>query len=103
ILISGDRGLVGGYHQQLFKQFLEHIKDIDPSNVYVITIGRRAFTFVGKQKLQRINEEVILNHDDIDEAILIDYMNQIVQLYVANHYGEISVFSNKFVNSMTQV
>jgi len=103
ILISGDRGLVGGYHQQLFKQFLEHIKDMDRANVYVITIGRRAHAFSSKQGLQRINEEVILNHDAIDESILVDYMDHLVDLYTSNHYGEISVFSNKFINSMSQV
>lgn len=103
ILISGDRGLVGGYHVQLFKHFLEHIKDMDRSNIFLITIGRRAHGFAGKQNLQTINEKIILNHDAIDEAILVDYLEDLVSLYMADHYGEISVFSNKFINSMSQV
>lgn len=103
ILISGDRGLVGGYHVQLFKNFLEHIQKFNKEHVHVITIGRRAYTFADKQKLNRINKEIIFNHDDIDESILIDYMKNIVKLYVDNFYGEISVFSNKFINSMTYI
>ncbi|WP_025725375.1 ATP synthase F1 subunit gamma [Acholeplasma granularum] len=102
IIISTDRGLVGAYNQQLFKQFLDHIKDMDKNNVFVIAIGRRAFAFTNKEKLNRLNQEVILNHDDVNEATLGDYIDDLVELYVNNYYGEISVFSNKFINSMTQ-
>src|SRR5690606_25092269 len=102
ILISADRGLVGGYHQQLFKKFLSHIEAMDRKHVFVITIGKRAYTFATKEKLNRINQNMIPNHDQVDESIISSYMTNIIQSYLENHYGQISVFSNKFVNSMTQ-
>jgi len=103
IIISADRGLVGGYHQQLFKSFLAHIETFDKNDIFVVTIGRRAYGFAKKEKLNIVNEEIILNHDDIDESILNKYMGSMMQLYLENQYGEISVFSNRFINSMSQV
>ena len=48
ILISGNRGLCGGYHQQLFAFFAQAVKD---QNVRIATVGKKALDFCRSKKI----------------------------------------------------
>ena len=48
VLVSGNRGLCGGYHQQLFTFFADLIKD---KNVAVVACGKKAVDFCRTKKI----------------------------------------------------
>lgn len=101
ILISADRGLVGSYHHNLFKFFLNNIKEQDRSYLHILAIGKKAFTFAKKNQIELINENIIPNYDQISELTYPQYMNNIVEQFINNTLGEIVVYSNHFVNNMS--
>ncbi len=102
ILISADRGLVGSYHHNLFKFFLNDIEHQDKSFLHILAIGKKAYTFAKKHQIELINERIIPNYDQISELTYPKYMSNIVEQFLNNSIGEIVVYSNHFVNNMSQ-
>ena len=54
ILVTSDRGLAGSYHNQLFKAFLEEVKDISVDDYKVFVLGKKGFYFAQKRKLGKL-------------------------------------------------
>lgn len=102
ILITSDRGLAGGYHQQLFIEFLKEIKSYDPSDVFVLAIGKKGFYFAKKQSFNLINDQVISNKDQLSVVNYAAYVDMIEHDYKEGKYGYVSLFYNHFVNAVKQ-
>lgn len=103
ILISADRGLVGSYHQNLFKGFLNLIQDKDKENILIVAIGKKAFSFAQKNGLKLVNEKVILNPDQVQENIFSEQITKVIDMFVINKIGSIYVYSTQFINSIKQI
>lgn len=102
VVISGDRGLVGGYHNQLYKHFFETIKDLDPKSYSVFVVGKKGYAYFKKRKLPILNKQVISNHDDISVLTFLDQIRLVFQLFVDGKIDSLSLVYNHYVNATTQ-
>lgn len=60
MLIAGDRGLAGGYNNNLFKMFMAHKGDND---ICVIPVGKKAVEFCKRKNIEIITEDYALVED----------------------------------------
>ncbi|MBN2268882.1 MAG: ATP synthase F1 subunit gamma [Acholeplasmataceae bacterium] len=103
ILLTSDRGLAGSYHNQLFKAFLEDVKDVSKDGYLIFAIGKKAYYFALKHKLPLINQEIIYNRDDITTMYFRHYAKLIKDTYMSKDIDEVILYYNHYVNTATQV
>lgn len=103
ILVTGDRGLCGSYHNQLFKTFQVMIKDDQIESYRVFVIGKKGFYFVKKHNIPTINTEIIYNRDDITTVSFRHYANVIKDAFKEDLTDEVILIYNHYENSTTQV
>lgn len=103
ILLTSDRGLAGSYHNQLFKAFLEEVKETSKDEYIVFSIGKKAYYFALKHKLPMINQEIIYNRDDITTMYFRHYAKLIKESYMSKDIDEVVLFYNHYVNTATQI
>lgn len=103
ILVTSDRGLAGSYHNQLYKAFLEDIKDLDKNDYQVFVIGKKGYYFTKKHELPMVNEEIIYNRDDISTMYFRHYASLIKESFVNKFVDEVIIYHNHYINTATQV
>jgi len=103
ILVTSDRGLAGSYHNQLFKAFLEEVKDISVDDYKVFVLGKKGFYFAQKRKLPMINKEIIYNRDDITTMYFRHYADLIKDAFMNKNIDEVILYYNHYINTATQV
>ncbi len=102
ILLTSDRGLAGAYHNQLFKAFLEEVKDKDKSEYQVIVIGRKGYFFAKKRELPMLNTQVISNRDDLEVINFRKDLQVLKNMYVSGLISKVYLMHNHFVSTGTQ-
>lgn len=102
ILITGDRGLCGSYHNQLFKSFLAMINEHKSDSFKVFVIGKKGYYFVKKQGIPMINNEIIYNRDDITTVSFRHYANVIKDAFKDGVTDEVILIHNHYINANTQ-
>ena len=104
ILISSDRGLAGPYNASVFKAFMYHIeKNHKNSDDFIVaTLGYKAFSFAKRKQLPVINKEVIQVRDDVQFLDFQEISDQFIKGYLSGEYDRVTVFYNKFINTLTQ-
>ena len=102
ILVTSDRGLAGSYHNQLFKAFLNDIKDMNKKDFQVFVIGKKGFYFARKHGLPLVNEEIIYNRDDITTMFFRHYASLIKEVFLKGFIDEVKIYHNHYVNTATQ-
>jgi F-type H+-transporting ATPase subunit gamma len=103
VLVTSDRGLAGSYHNQLFKAFLEEIKDLDKDSYKVFVLGKKGYYFAQKRKLPMINEEIIYNRDDVSTMYFRPYAKIIKEVFLGGVIDQVILYHNHFVNTGNQV
>ncbi len=103
VLVTSDRGLAGSYHNQLFKAFLEEIKDLDKDSYKVFVLGKKGYYFAQKRKLPMINEEIIYNRDDVSTMYFRPYAKIIKEVFLGGVIDHVILYHNHFVNTGNQV
>jgi F-type H+-transporting ATPase subunit gamma len=103
VLLTADRGLAGSYHNQLFKVFLETVKDVDPKTYQVFVIGKKGYYFAIKKDLPMINKEIIYNRDDISQISFRTYAKFIRDVFLEGFVDEVVLLYNHYLNTATQV
>jgi|GEM_PF-513443 len=98
ILITSDRGLVGGYHQKLFK-YLDGIIEKD-EDFEVLTIGKKGHYNILKKKYPLFNKEVLINRDNVFINPVGFLSKQIIKNYLNDEYKGVYVVYNEFVSSV---
>jgi F-type H+-transporting ATPase subunit gamma len=103
IIVSSDRGLCGGLNNNLFRQLVRDIRDLQKQNIEVefCTIGNKALGFfrrVGGRVLAQVTH--LGDRPHLDD--LIGTVKTMLDAYSAGDIDEIRIAYNKFVNTMTQ-
>ena len=103
ILIASDRGLIGGYNNQLFKFFDEYIKNHHKSNdeFLVATIGFKAFSYAKKRGFNLINQESQNIRDDILFVDFEEVSTKVLNGYLSDEIGKTTIFYTSYVNTLT--
>ncbi len=103
VLVTSDRGLAGSYHNQLFKAFLDEVKDMKKADYRVFVLGKKGFYFAQKRKLPMVNQEIIYNRDDITTMYFRHYADLIKDVFMQKSVDEVIIFYNHYVNTATQI
>lgn len=96
IVIAGDRGLAGGYNNNLFKTVDFKENDI------VFPIGKKAIEFF-EHKKANIYTDVYNVTEDISVSDCHTIGKELSKAYLDKKFGAIKIYYTKFVNVLTQV
>ncbi len=107
IILGSDRGLCGGFNNNLFRDVekeIEHTfkEQLDAGTISIITIGKKAGAHFTKR-----NYNVIETHpgffDRLDYKESSSIMNQAIEDFITNKYDEVYVAYNEFKTVISQV
>ena len=103
IVVSSDRGLCGGLNSNLFRKTLAEFMQWENANIEVdvCTIGSKAFSFFGNLKVNLVGQVSKLG-DSPHLHDIVGIIKIMLDAYEAGSIDELYVFSNEFVNTMTQ-
>ena len=101
IVITSDRGLVGGYNATILKSMMELISEYHEKDDYVIiSIGGMGADFFRARGIQPIYElRGLANHPSFDEVRKI--ISKTIEMYQNELFDELYVCYNHHVNSLT--
>ncbi len=102
IVITSDRGLVGGYNSTVLKAVMDLIKEYheDPDSYSIISIGGMGTDFFKARGIDPIYElRGLADQPSFDEVQKI--INKAVGMYQAELFDELYVCYNHHVNSLT--
>lgn len=97
IVITANRGLAGGYNNNIVKLITS--SDIPREDVYAYTIGRK-----GKEILERKGYEIKKDYSDVIDAPMYtdakEICNEVLELFTAGEIGEIYLSYTSFKNTV---
>lgn len=97
IIVAGDRGLAGGYNNNIFRSAAVMMKENDA----VLPIGKRAVEFYAHKKQSVITQEFMSCEDmTADECSRAAYL--IRDMYDRGEIGGVRLISTEFVSMLTQ-
>jgi F-type H+-transporting ATPase subunit gamma len=102
VLITSDRGLCGSYHNNLFKAFLDDIRDLDKSSFQVVVLGKKGYYFASKRKLPMVNKDIIFNRDDVTTMSFRSYAKIIKDVFMNKDVDEVVLYHSHYINTASQ-
>lgn len=102
LVISGDRGLVGSYNNQVIKNMMSIFKDseAEDKDVKILAVGSVAAQFFKKQNLN-----VVYEYDGIEDVPTYDQVKDVIEtvvkMYLNGVYDELYVCYTHHVNTLT--
>lgn len=102
ILISSDRGLVGSYHNHLFKAFLERLENFDKDDYLVFIIGKKGYNFAKRNDLPLLNKNVIINYDEISTYTFKEETESVLETYLTGIFTGVEIHYMSYINAMKQ-
>jgi len=96
--ITSNRGLCGGFNNNIFKKIQNHPK----KNVEVYAIGKKGLELFKRNKYNVIEEELdILDKPTIENSRKIS--NTIINDFLSGRWSRVEIIYNKFKNAATQI
>jgi F-type H+-transporting ATPase subunit gamma len=104
LLITSDRGLAGGYNNNLFRQFREDLEERNQtSDDYILGIlGSKGYTYFKNKDVHIINKNVVNLRDDVQFVDIVSLIQQMIDMYILEEIDEIVIYYNKYINTITQ-
>lgn len=99
IVIAGDRGLAGGYNNNVFKAASAMIEDGIPT--CVLPIGKRTVEYFARRGVEMLTRE-FAEAADISVADCFTISNLVTKGYLEGQYDEVSIIFTRFVSMLTQ-
>jgi F-type H+-transporting ATPase subunit gamma len=106
IVIGSDRGLCGGFNNNLFKDVENKIHSnfqsyLDDESLSVITIGKKATAYFKKRKYNVVDSFPGF-FDNVEYAKTSEIMNAAIQHFIKGEYDEVFISYNEFKSVITQ-
>lgn len=98
LVIAGDRGLAGGYNNNILHLVEEHVNAAD---TVVLPIGRKAVDFFRSRNIP-ILSEVYAEAEDVSIGDCFSIAKQLSRLYVDGQFDEVHVAFTNFVSVLSQ-
>lgn len=99
VVIAGDRGLAGGFNNNLFKKILEFAGDTPYS---VLPIGKKAYEFFARRGVEIISNEYLLA-EDVSIADCYDIGALVSNAYKDETFDRVYIAYTQFVSVLSQV
>lgn len=101
LIITTDRGLVGGYNNNIFKTFRNQLdKQKDP--YFLAVIGKKGYNYYTSKKCNLINEKPISLKDDILFIDINPLLDSLLEAYLKDELTELKVVYTKYINPIVQ-
>ena len=98
VLIAGDRGLAGGYNNNMFKLFTAHAEN---KNAVVIPVGKKAVEFCKRRNIETITEE--FNHvEDFTSNDCTEIGEKLTYLFEEGEIDEVFICYTTFLSMLSQ-
>ncbi len=98
IVIAGDRGLAGGYNNNVFKLALADCREGDR----ILAIGKRTWEYFTRRGYEMLTDD-FLSSEHLTSADCAAAARKIKKLYDAKTIGRVVLYATKFVTMLTQV
>lgn len=98
VLIAGDRGLAGGYNNNMFKLFTAHSEGKD---AVVIPVGKKAVEFCKRRNIEIFTEEYSLV-EDLSSADCTDMGDLLAESFEKGEIDEVFICYTTFVSMLSQ-
>lgn len=98
VLIAGDRGLAGGYNNNMFKLFTAHSQD---KNAVVIPVGKKAVDFCKRRNIEIFTEEYS-RVEDLSSADCTDIGDLLSDSFEKGEIDEVFICYTTFVSMLSQ-
>ena len=98
VLIAGDRGLAGGYNNNMFKLFTAHSQD---KNAVVIPVGKKAVDFCKRRNIEIFTEEYF-QVEDLSSADCTDIGDLLSDSFEKGEIDEVFICYTTFVSMLSQ-
>lgn len=104
IVVGSDRGLCGGLNTNLFRRVLGAIKEWQGKGVqvHVSLVGSKSVQFFRRLSGINLTGTTVNMGDTPHAADLIGSVTALLQMYREGNLDRLFLFSNSFVNTMTQ-
>ena len=98
VLIAGDRGLAGGYNNNMFKLFTAHSQD---KNAVVIPVGKKAVDFCKRRNIEIFTGEYS-QVEDLSSADCTDIGDLLSDSFEKGEIDEVFICYTTFVSMLSQ-
>ncbi len=102
LVIGSDRGLCGGFNNNLFKAVMKDLKQTTVPTV-VIPIGRRASSFFAARSSVKIHDASLKSYwTTFTSEKSMELVQTLIKSYLSKEFDQIDVYYNEFISVMTQ-
>lgn len=98
IIVAGDRGLAGGYNNNIFRSAMTLLHPGD----YILPVGKRAVEYYRSRKMSNILSDEFLSVEYFDSADSWKAANLAKDLYDSGKIGSVTLISTKFESMLSQ-
>lgn len=104
LLITSDRGLAGGYNNNLIKKFENDVNIKHQSNDEFIVgvLGQKGFRYFVNKDINLLNTKPVNMRDDVQFVDIIDIIQLFIDMYLVGEIDEIIIYYNKYINTIKQ-
>lgn len=107
VVITSNRGLCGAFNANVIKEARKvvsekYMNQYNKGNVVFLTIGRKGYDYIRKQKLNMLPERnALLNDLTFDNVSVV--AAEIMQSFVKGQYDRVEIIYNHFKNAAVQI
>ena len=98
IIVAGDRGLAGGYNNNIFRSALTMLRAGD----YVLPIGKRAVEYYKNRSMFKLVSDEFMSVELFDAAASAKIAYLVKELYDKEEIGRVCLISTKFESMLSQ-
>ena len=102
LVVTSDRGLVGGYNNNVFKQLTVAMDKKTPDDYKLYVVGKKGFDFARKCQLTPVNDYQFVPddiiYDDVSNVVL-----KLISDYLTGSVNEVIVIYSHYVSKLLQM
>lgn len=104
LIITSDRGLAGGYNNNIFRKFNQDVETYHEkySEFDIGVLGINGYNYLKGKGYPIINNDVAHIRDDVQFIDIKDVVENVIDLYINGDVDEVYVYYNHFINKITQ-